>query len=433
MAWLAGKAPAMAVFLALVVISGQAWAETVRLPMSIDFPLLRMLVVRQAYPEPGEKVTVIRQAPGCNEIHLANPQLAESGGRLQFTTEISLVWGAPLGSSCVAPLSWQGTVVFLQEPRVDAEWRLRFSTLDSMLLSANGTKTVIPGLVWNLVKENVHGYIESIAIDLAPPVTGLKQLMEPRPGTTISTGASDFIASMRADAVRVIPAGLALNILAEAEAAPQPEPPVTEADPVQQERLLALWQSWDALLVHMLEQFSTKPLTDDERQLLLDILLTARYSFAEVIGTPQLTTNFIRRQFIEAWVALKPLFENHLAPVPGENLLGYLSFFTAADALITLDRIGPMLGLDISREGFYRLAHMLSDTPLDESGQVDSGLRTLFGLGEPLAKEPVEAPESIEPSPETVEEVDDDWQPPLGPESVEPEEEVPVDRLRAML
>jgi len=40
--------------------------------------------------------------------------------------------------------------------------------------------------------------------------------------------------------------------------------------------------------------------------------------------------------------------------------MGYLAFFSAADSLMTLDRLGPMLGLDISRQGLHQLATLVT-------------------------------------------------------------------------
>ncbi|MGW8195534.1 MAG: lytic transglycosylase domain-containing protein, partial [Desulforhopalus sp.] len=56
-------------------------------------------------------------------------------------------------------------------------------------------------------------------------------------------------------------------------------------------------------------------------------------------------------------------------------------------------RIGPLLGIDISREGFYRMAHMLGEQPLDETGAVNDKLREVLGLGERLEPPPADIPQ----------------------------------------
>ena len=48
-----------------------ALAETVALPVTIDYPLLRRLVVEQSFPGPGESALVVDEAGGCTRIELS--------------------------------------------------------------------------------------------------------------------------------------------------------------------------------------------------------------------------------------------------------------------------------------------------------------------------------------------------------------------------
>lgn len=394
----------------LIALPGRARAETVRLPMSFDFALLRTLIIQQAYHETGERAKVVVMQEGCNEIWLDNPQIREDKGYVKFETKVSIFWGTPVADSCFAPLSWSGTIILWQQPVVDELWQLHLKTVNSVLLDQTGKQAALSGLVWDLVKKNAHTYIDSIAINLAPPVDNLKMFMVPSEENGPPDSAARFLASMRPEQPRVSSGGLAINILAEADIPRdgQDEDFFIVESPELEVQMMALWQSWDALLVNMMSHLSTKELTEEDRQLLLDTLLSVRYEFSEVVGTPNLTTGFIRGQFINSWIALKPLFQRHLTPRPADSVLGYLSFFTAADALVTLDRLGPLIGIELSREGFYRLAHMLNDTPLNEGGAVDKQLRDLLGLGapidvpppEPLPEPPPEPPPALPAPPE---------------------------------
>ena len=58
-----------------------------------------------------------------------------------------------------------------------------------------------------------------------------------------------------------------------------------------------------------------------------------------------------------------PLMREISVQSPERNLLPFLSFITAADALKALDRLGPEVGLDISADGLRRLARLLNDDP----------------------------------------------------------------------
>jgi hypothetical protein len=79
----------------------------------------------------------------------------------------------------------------------------------------------------------------------------------------------------------------------------------------------------------------------------------------------------------------------HLERETGQARLSYLAFFTAADALAALDKLGPTLGLDISRNGLIRLARLLTANDKSEltySWAVDPGLRRTLGMGPALSE-----------------------------------------------
>ncbi|MEE4314231.1 MAG: hypothetical protein V2J11_07015 [Desulfofustis sp.] len=374
----------------LVGLACPSRAETIRIPLSIDLPLLRTMIVNQAYPDPGEQTTIVSMAQRCNEITLSRPQVGSNGERLLFQTAITVHWGTPIAGACLAPLFWEGSLVLSQQPVIDRNWQLRFRTIDSTLLDRTGQPAPLAGLLWNLVKEHVHSYLGTITLNLAPPVDNLKQFMLSQASDNQNERTTSVLAGMHPDQPVVTPAALRIDMVAEAvpidhgDGADEPEETMV-TDAAAQAKVIDLWQSWDAMLIHLIGQLADKPLSAEDRQLLLDVMLSVRYEFDAALSGNQLTDSFVRDQFVRSWQVLRPLFRRHLDTDTSASLLGYLSFFTAADALTTLDRLGPLLGVDISRAGFYRLAHMIDEGPLDESDAVNPTLRRILGLDEPLA------------------------------------------------
>lgn len=359
-------------------------AETVQLPMSIDLVLLRTLIVEQSYSEPGERARVLVLSEGCNELWLDNPVLSQEQELLRYQTGISITWGTPIAGNCYGALNWRGYLVLRQQPRLDSQWQLRFATVDSLLLDNSGQPAKIAGLLWDLIKDHVHAYLERISINLAPPVENLKAFMLAQTDEKTISTTRRFLEGMHPQQPILRENRILVNILAEVDA-PAPPPAVKNematASPEAQAGIISLWQTWDALLVHLITQLSDKPLSEIDRQLLLDTMLSVRYEFSDALGNHALTNSFVRNQFIQAWQVLGPLFRRHLVAKSGNNILGYMSFFTAADALTTLDRIGPAIGIEISRSGFYRLAEMLDNDPLNESNAIDPRLREILGIG----------------------------------------------------
>lgn len=384
-------------------------AESLRLPLTVDMELLRTLIVQQAYTIPGEKANILNMGQGCNQITLFSPRVSVDQGYLRFQTGVTIKWGTPVLGSCLTPLVWEGSVVLWQRPRINGQWQLSFETVNSLVLDKGGRQINAIDLLWNLIKDHVHSYLDKITINLAPPVTDMKASLLPMFGPDQQAMAQRFLASMRPEQPIVQSEGVQLHILAEIDLPPRTDAPPVPASQQDYARVIELWHSWDAFLVFQLKQFTEYPLTEEDRQILLDAMLTARYEFSEAIAEQKVTTEFIRGQFLRGWSQLAPVFRNHLPKRRKNNLLGYLAFFTASDALRVLDQLGPAVGLEISAGGFRRLAALISPTPYEDPGQdseeVDPELRKVLGL-EPLPEEelpsdqpiPVTAPTDGEPT-----------------------------------
>jgi len=384
---------------AWLLIASQAQGEPVQLPLTMDMPLLRSLIVQQAYPLPGEKANIFNLAQECNQIILSTPQITEERGTIRFQTKVQLKWGTPVMESCLAPFVWEGSVVLWQRPRVNAQWQLSFETINSAVLDKNGRPMKAVDLLWNLIKDHVHGYLNKITVNLAPPVNDMKACLLPMFARDHQNMAQRFFASMRPDHPSLQPDGLRVNILAEIDLPRQnsTNAPVPQHNQQNYARVIELWHTWDDFLILQLKQFTDAPLTEADRRILLDTMLTVRYEFADAIEQERLSNPFIRGQFLWSWNQLAPVFRNHLHNRSKTNILGYLAFFTANDALRILDQLGPEVGIEISADGFRRLAAMISPEPFDQpkpSTETDQKLRKVLGL-EPLPDAPLPEDKTI--------------------------------------
>lgn len=382
--------------------------ESLTLPLTLDMPLLRSLVVSQAYPLAGEQASVLHQGQGCRRITLSAPQLSEDQGYLRFQTTVHLVWGTSVFDSCLTPLQWEGSVVLWQRPRIDGQWKLSFETINSAVLDRNGRPIQVAALLWNLIKDHVHAYLGTISVNLAPPVDDIKNSLLPMFAFDHQERAERFLASMRPAAPLLHSEGIRVNIQAEIDLIlpedPLPHEPVASREDLA--RILELWQAWDAFLILQLKQFTDAPLTPLDQHILLDTMLTVRHDFIEAIAWESISNAFIRRQFLWGWKQLQPIFRRHLDHRSSTGLLGYLAFFTASDALLILDQLGPAAGIEISEDGFRRLAALISSEPFDRTPvyHADPQLRQVLGL-EPLPETPLPieipfpAPEALESDP----------------------------------
>jgi hypothetical protein len=114
------------------MIPGAAQAsktKTVTFPMTLDYPLLRSLVVYSVFRDADETAVLLDEGDGCRRITIARPFYGEEGGRIRFETRVSVRMGTVMGAKCVLPLGWEGIVVLFQRPVVQpGTWTLSFLT-----------------------------------------------------------------------------------------------------------------------------------------------------------------------------------------------------------------------------------------------------------------------------------------------------------------
>ncbi len=363
--------------------------ETVALPITVDYPLLRALLARQSFDGPGESALVLDEFQGCTFIELSQPQVGPEGEYLRLRCAIKVRVGVPLGSKCLKPVEWQGFIELVQEPRLmRGSWDLRFTTLESRLFNKDGQPAKLAQTMWDLVKGHVHAYLDRQAISLAPPMQELQSFLPLLLDQRSQARAQAWLKSLRPGPIRVTPLAVRADILMDAVPSP-PAEAEERLDISDQElkRFIESWQAWDAFLVYEINFLARQPLTPQEQRLLLDTLLETRYRFvAELNQESPGRRDVVREQFVLAWKRLAPILRRHLEAEGQGPRLSYLGFFTAADALAALDKLGPTLGVEISRNGLIRLARLLEGeggaSPILEYGQgVDPALRRALGLG----------------------------------------------------
>lgn len=362
-----------------------ARGETVSLPMSISYPLLRSLIIQTAYPDPGTSAVLLDEQGGCRQVVISDPRVREKGGLLEFETRVKVKAGLVLFGNCVRPVNWEGYLILLQRPIIDEQWSLSFKTVGSTLLNKRRKSAGLAGVVWDLVKSTVYGYLDGITIDLAPPVGEVKSLLKPMFPQDQQERAKRMMDSMRPGQVRVTPRALGVEILTEVESAPEQKERLA-ISPEEWKRFIQTWEVWDAYLVHIITSLANEPLSQEDRRILLDTLLEIRYQFSEKLQEGGSGKDFVREQFVLAWQKMSPVFRRHLGKDPSQSVLGYLAFFTASDALTALDKLGPTLGIEISRNGLIRLARLVArgEITLEYTSGVNPQLRQVLGLGPPL-------------------------------------------------
>jgi len=370
---------------------GNVSCKTLNFPLRIDYPLLQTLVEASFFQDEGSILRLVDPADTCRHITLSDPRLSWKNNQLQLEMAVNMQGGTKVGDNCLFPVRWSGYVRTHPRPYINhTNWHLMFDWQDTELLDKNRDPAPVMNKLWRVFEGPVLKHLNSLSIDLNPPVAELPAFLLDMAAPAYRARMKNLVNSLKPGELNITPNALTLSILGDVTI---PEKSGEEAVPAplskeELENFMGTWETWDAFLVNTLLSLSDKPLTSQERQVLLDVLLGTRYRFVAKLSTDKHRPNdFVREQFVWAWERLAPILRNHLSKEPHGDPWAYLAFLTASDALAAVDKLGPVIGVDISRNGLIRLARMVSqddDLTLHYEHTVIPVLRNILGLGPPL-------------------------------------------------
>lgn len=375
----------------VLLAPGPVCGETISFPLQLDYPFLRTLLIHSAFTDPGQTMVVTDPDNDCQRISLSNPHFASENNLLRIEAAVHMKGGTRVGGHCLFSIEWNGYLVAHMKPHINpGSWRLSFDTVDSVLLDKNHRPDSLVGHLWKLFKGPVMASMGQIHIPVDEPIEELKPFLLSAVPEADRPSVKAMLASLRPGAVVAEPEVLKIQVLADLETTPATGKPAAPAalSSVELDAFIETWETWDSFLVQTLMSLQGMPLTIEERETLLTVLLDTRYRFITELeaGAPSSSGDFVRAQFVDAWEKLSPIFKDHLSRQPSSNSWGYLAFFSASDALAALDKLGPVINIEISRNGFIRLARMLSENKalvLQYNMLVDPGLRKLLGMDPP--------------------------------------------------
>lgn len=385
-------------FLVLAVLmscfmAASAAAREVSVPLQIDYPLIRQLLLQQVFKDQDGTARVWGDNAGCTHLVLSNPRINGADGRVRALSDGTARMGAMLGGSCMTVVEWKGSLELLLEPVLHAQGSvLRFRVADSAIYDTQGRKGLASGVLWSLIKTHAYTRLEDLSVDLNVVAAEARALM---PLVLVGRDQAQLdalLSSLAFGAVEANDAGISFTVrfdlpdIAAGTPSAVPEQPLT---PEEFARWEAAWQKWDAFLTYVVRRAAADTSLQALRLALFEVLLDTRYEmeYALTAWTPG-AEDPVRALFMRSWDRLAEALRQVEGDLPAEGAARYLTFISAAGVLRALDEIGPQVGLEISAAALRRLARILApqdaSDPLLYSAEVDAGLRELFGFGPPL-------------------------------------------------
>lgn len=372
------------IVLFLILLPGTLPAETVELPITIEYPLIKSLVVSQFFNDAQKKKVLLSDQKGCRRIIISDPSFSEENSLLRFEIKVSVKAGVFLKNDCYLPIKWDGYVILFQKPDIDpTDWTLSFQTLNSIVLNKNHEPEKVTGIIWKLIKGYVHTYIDAITIDLSPPVNDVKSFLVDLFPETEKAKAGMMVESMRPGKVDIRKKAVGIGIMADVEAVYDRsrisiEKQLSEAE---LNTFIKSWETMDAFFIFMITSLTHDSLSRDEKDLIFELVLDTRHRFVNELATSSHEIDFVRDQFIKVWDSLGVIFKHYFSKNPDISPMGYLAFFSSMDALKVLDSIGPSIGIEISHDALIRLARLIADKKAPQlfySDEIDKNLRQIL-------------------------------------------------------
>jgi hypothetical protein len=366
------------------IIASPVIAETVRVPIKLDYPVLRQLMQRQLFNTPDKSVEVLHDATGCSNIFLSDPRLREHQQKLEITTHVKADIATAVFGDCTQLFNWEGDARFLTQPVIQPGARsVRLKILATQLYDPQGQ--LITGQLWDLASGQLLSLMNHYEIDLTPTIDQLNKLLPDVLNKRSVEQITRISDSLRLATISVAADGIDVAINLQIDRLPSTPEPATILSAEEIQQLEANWQMMDAMITFAVKRYANATSQQDLRDALVEILLDARYRLRDALAMPVTRANDpVRHWFIDSWQRLGPVLRQISLENAGQEPMLLISLLTATDALEALDRLGPSIGLEISANGLRRMGRMLIDqpgiNPLRYEDAVDPELRHLFQL-----------------------------------------------------
>jgi len=366
------------------LIASPVIAETVRVPIKLDYPVLQQLMQRQLFNTADNRVEILHDASGCSTIFLSDPRLHEHKQKLAITAHVRANIAAAVFGECTPLFYWEGDAKFLTEPVIQRGARsVSLKILSVQFYDPQGR--LITGQVWDLASGQLLSLMSRYEIDLSPTIEQLKKLLPEILDRRSAAQISKISDSLRLSAISVAADGIDAAVSFQIDRLPVSQEPVALLTAEEIQQLEAKWQMMDAMVTFAVKRYAKATSQQELRDALVDILLDARYRLRDALAMPVTRANDpVRHWFIDSWKRMGPVLRQISLENPGQEPMLLVSLLAATDALDIMDRLGPAIGLDISANGLRRMGRMLIDEPginpllFDET--VDPELRQLFQL-----------------------------------------------------
>ncbi|MDF1584685.1 MAG: SPOR domain-containing protein [Methyloprofundus sp.] len=335
-------------------------AESVSVPLTLDFHALQQLLQTQLFKGPLASTEILHDPNKCSEIVLSDPKVSELNRHLQIKARLSAKIAVKMMNQCMPLLSWEGYAQIISDPviKADSPRVIALQVVASHLINLQNER-LTSGILWDQARQHIHPYFNQYRIDITPSINDMQTALPLFLPKHTHTQLNALLSSLHLANMQVNKSGLHSDVVFEVENIALVEQSEKKLSAQEQLQWQQKWQTMDALLTQTIKQYAAATELRELRQTLFDILLDARYQLQEALRQGQ-GDDLVRHWFLKSWTQLIPVIKIISAEHPDQAPLALITLVTATDALQALDKLGPTLGLDISVDGLRRFARLIN-------------------------------------------------------------------------
>ena len=385
------KAVNSAVLLIIVLCAAEAvFAKQVQLPLHLDTAFIDQLVRSQMFTGKNHSTRLMDDGSGCRFVMLSDPKTGIQNGYIRVLSKANIRVGTRVGKKCMLAVNWQGMVEVLADLKISPQQNvLNLNVVESKIFSDSSVVDTAVNAIWGSVQPLLPNKFSQIKFDVREPVNNLKSFLPELLPHLDRAMVTHIVDSLVVSSTQVLEDGVRVQVdLNVPDLQPtQASTPQRILSPQEMQTLEKRFEALDAFLTFVIKTAGSN-LNDKKLEAeLFDMLIETRYTIRDALSTDETTFDVdpVKALFVSVWKQLRPVVSRLAAVQPDSQSLHLISFITAADALQTIDEVGPELGVDVSVDGLRRLARILmpatKEDPVEYKESVDPALRNLFKMG----------------------------------------------------
>ena len=344
----------------LVGIAKTGAAEPFKLPVQLDYSLIKKVVVSQLFTGDGGAAEVWHDKHKCSFLKLFNPRISGEGGQIKLLNDVQAQFGTALGGQCITVLAWDGALETFQQPTISADQSiLSLPVTKANAYDRQGRQLTIDKLQ-DLIKRAVEPKLAAVKVDLNESRGDMERTLTGFLPKENAGEIKKILGTLKFNGAEANDEGIKVKLAFDAplkKQSPKPEAPFTEAE---QKQWQAIWQEWDAFLSKAINQAASETQSQELRDTLTEILLESRSAFQAGLKSQSPDSGDpVRVFFTQTWQKLAPQLRTLAKELPEIEGLRYMTFIAATDVIYELESLGAPFGLEVSSDGLRRLARML--------------------------------------------------------------------------